>query len=62
MTEDIAGMAWSPDGRQIACVGRLGNLMTLRLDTGHRQILRRPTSRGVGYLPVEITGRPRPTR
>jgi hypothetical protein len=50
---DIGGMAWSPDGRQVACIGRLGDLITARLGTQRRRIVRRRPSSAL-FLPVEV--------
>ena len=51
---DVGGMAWSPDGREVACVGRFGDLITVQLGTGDRRIVRRRSLSG-SFLPEEIT-------
>jgi Tol biopolymer transport system component len=53
------GMAWSPDGRSVACTSRgFGDLITVRLGTGERRIVRRrPAS--ANFLPIDVAWRPR---
>jgi dipeptidyl aminopeptidase/acylaminoacyl peptidase len=51
------GMAWSPDGRYIACTSFSGDLIIVRLHDRKRMIVRRrPPS--ANFLPSEITWRP----
>jgi hypothetical protein len=54
------GMAWSPDGRFVACTSRAsGDLITVRLATDERRIVRRrPDS--ASFLPIDVAWRPLP--
>jgi hypothetical protein len=56
--DEYGGMAWSPDGRSVACMGgRFGDLITVRLDTKDWRIVRRrPDS--ADFLPFEVAWRP----
>jgi hypothetical protein len=56
------GMAWSPDGRWVACTSRAwGHLIAVRVATGERRILRRrPDS--ARFLPIDVAWRPLPGR
>jgi WD40-like Beta Propeller Repeat len=56
--DEYGGMAWSPDGRSVACMGgRFGDLITVRLDTKDWRIVRRrPDS--ADFLPYEVAWRP----
>jgi hypothetical protein len=56
------GMAWSPDGRYVACASRLGgDLVTVRLQDDTQKVVRRrpPSAR---FLPTDITWRALPAR
>lgn len=59
MDFDHGAMAWSPDGRFVACIDRRNaNLITVRLSTGKRRLVRRrPDS--AAFLPTDIDWRPR---
>jgi hypothetical protein len=56
------GMAWSPDGRWVACTSRAsGDLITVRLGSDERRIVRRrPDS--ARFLPMDVAWRPLPAR
>jgi hypothetical protein len=51
------GMAWSPDGRYVACTSRAsGDLITVRLDNDKQMIVRRRPDLA-NFLPINITWR-----
>jgi Tol biopolymer transport system component len=52
-------MAWSPDGRYVACMSpRSGNLITVRLATQERRVVRKRPDSG-DFLPTDVDWRPR---
>lgn len=53
---DTGALAWSPNGREVACLGRFGDLIAVRLGTNDRRVVvRRPHS--ARFLPQEISWR-----
>jgi dipeptidyl aminopeptidase/acylaminoacyl peptidase len=50
---EVDGMAWSPDGRQLACFGRGADLITVRLGTDERRIVKRVGTSG-RFSPEDI--------
>jgi Tol biopolymer transport system component len=52
------GMAWSPDGRRLACIGRRADLITVRLGTDERRVIRRPYRAGFGLEAIAWQRRP----
>ena len=59
---DLGALAWAPDGRRAACIGRRsGDIISVRLGAGERSLVRRRSLSG-RFLPDQLAWQRSPSR